>query len=188
MLSNIGGPPASALHSDIFRATKCHRRAAEPHSKRDRQAGRDWPVYAAYRSIFGSRPGRAGSDHWWYGLSPAIRTSTARLRGPRLRQTLSRSPVLIRSDYPPAPSVQRLDVQADCFRMPSSKPHQERHKPVVLSYSAASTSLYKYFEPSTPSHGPSSYSSANVPSNPAAIIIFTDRFTSLSFQRFQYLA
>jgi hypothetical protein len=35
------GPPASALHSDIFPWTKCHRRVAEPHSKRDRKVGRD---------------------------------------------------------------------------------------------------------------------------------------------------
>src|ERR1035441_738552 len=55
-------------------------------------------------------------------------------------------------------------------------------------YNPASTSLYKYFDPSTPSHGPSSYSSAKVPSNPASVMILTERFTSLSFQRFQYFA
>src|SRR5207244_11982146 len=56
------------------------------------------------------------------------------------------------------------------------------------AYNAASTSLYKYFEPSMPSHGPSSYSSAKVPSKPASSMILTERRTSLSFQRFQYLA
>jgi len=44
------------LHSDTFRATKCHRRAAEPHSKRDRKVGRDWPVYADYPPHFWIEP------------------------------------------------------------------------------------------------------------------------------------
>jgi HTH-type transcriptional regulator/antitoxin HigA len=36
--------------------------------------------------------------------------------------------------------------------------------PALMPYSAAITSRYKYFAPSTPSHGPSSYSSAKIPS------------------------
>ena len=43
-LSNIGGHPASALHSDIPCATKGHRRAAKSHSKPSTQTGSDWPV------------------------------------------------------------------------------------------------------------------------------------------------
>jgi hypothetical protein len=48
-LINIGGHREKALHSYIFRATKCHRRAAETYLQRDTQAGRDWPVYVKYR-------------------------------------------------------------------------------------------------------------------------------------------
>src|SRR5215475_11120623 len=59
----------------------------------------------------------------------------------------------------------------------------------MADQSAASTSLYRYFAPSTPSQGPSSYSSANVPSNPASSMIFTERPTlCVSGQRFQYFA
>jgi hypothetical protein len=39
----------SALHSDIHRAKKGLRRAAEPHSRRSTGMGRDWPVNSPYR-------------------------------------------------------------------------------------------------------------------------------------------
>src|SRR3954464_6867214 len=55
--------------------------------------------------------------------------------------------------------------------------------------SAASTSLYRYFAPSTPLSGPSSYSSANVPLKPPASMMRVERCTSfLSPQRSQYFA
>src|ERR1019366_21127 len=54
--------------------------------------------------------------------------------------------------------------------------------------SAANTSLHNYWAPSTPSHSPSSYSSAKVPSKPRSVIILTERRTSLSFHRLQCLA
>src|SRR5215204_2523841 len=73
-------------------------------------------------------------------------------------------------------------------RTPGSRAPDPEHRAFRGAQSAARTSLYRYFEPSTPSHGPSSYSSANVPLNPASIMMRTDRRTSLSFQRFQYLA
>jgi hypothetical protein len=78
-LINIGGHREKALHSDTLRATKSHRRAAETYLQRHTQAGRDWPVCAAYRSgsVFCKRRpspwlGQA-ANRWWYGLlSPAI--------------------------------------------------------------------------------------------------------------------
>jgi hypothetical protein len=56
LLSNIGGQPAYALHSDIPCATKSHRRAAELHSQPSTQTGRDWPVNATYRCLQGRLP------------------------------------------------------------------------------------------------------------------------------------
>src|SRR5260370_33639172 len=44
-LINIGGHLEKALHSDTFRATKTHRRAAETNLQHGTRTGRDWPVY-----------------------------------------------------------------------------------------------------------------------------------------------